>query len=228
MLQLTLDLVMGFIALLITTRILRKTQIKEISPFDFISALVLGELLGNAIYDEDVRIWNVLYALGIWTILMYAIEIITLKFRRSRKIIDGEPAIIIRKGKIDYNVLKKEKIDLNELLSLLRQKDVFSLREVEYGILEQSGELSVLRKYEYDNPTNKDMNLPSKSVYLPVSLILDGELLKKHLEVIGFDEEWLLKQLHRYGINKVEDVLYAEWKKDEGLYAVSKNATEKE
>jgi uncharacterized membrane protein YcaP (DUF421 family) len=111
---------------------------------------------------------------------------------------------------------------------LLRQKDVFSLREVEYGILEQSGELSVLRKYEYDNPTNKDMNLPSKSVYLPVSLILDGELLKKHLEVIGFDEEWLLKQLHRYGINKVEDVLYAEWKKDEGLYAVSKNATEKE
>lgn len=221
--QLTIDISLGFIALLAVSRFIRKTQIKEITPFDFISAIVLGELLGNAVYDEKIKIWSVLYALTLWSIFIYVVELITQKYRRSRKIIEGEPAIIIRNGQIDYNVIKREKLDINELLGMLRQKDTFSIREIEYAILEQGGGISILKKSSYDQPKAEDMNLPNKPVYLPVSLILDGEVLTKHLEAIGFSDEWLIKQLHQFNIRKFEDVFYAEWKQDEGLHVVTRN-----
>lgn len=223
MVQLTIELIVGFFGLLIVTRVIRKTQINEITPFDFISAIVLGELLGNAIYDPETNIWIVLYALTLWVILMMIIEIITQKYRRTRKIIEGEPAIVIRNGQIDYKVLKREKLDLNELLSILRQKDVFSIREIEFALLEQSGNISVLKKSKYDNPTTEDLNLSYKPVFLPITLILDGEVLKEHLGAIGFDEAWLINQIHMFDVQKVEDVFYAEWKQDEGIHVVKRS-----
>ena len=219
----TIELVIGFIALLVVSRVIRKTQIKQLTPFDFISAIVLGELLGNAVYDPEVKIWSVVYALVLWSILMLIVEIITQKFNKTRKVIEGEPAIIVRHGQIDYRVIKREKIDINNLLSMLRQKNCFSIREVEYAILEQGGEISILKKSEYDNPKSKDMNLPFKPVYLPVSLILDGVILKENLEAIGHDEKWLVNQVKNYGIESIKDVFFAEWKEDEGIHIIPRN-----
>ncbi len=226
-LDLTIELTIGFFALLAVTKFLRKTQINQITPFDFISALVLGELLGNAIYDEDINFVYILYAVFIWTCLMFIIEKITQKFRRSRKLFDGDPAIIIRNGQIDFNVIKKEKLDINELLSLLRQKDVFSIREVEFALLEPSGLISVLKKSEYSSPTIEDLNLPQEPVYLPINLILDGEIIYDNLRAIGFEEKWLQKQIHMYGIERIEDVFYAEWKQNEGIYVIPRNNSKK-
>ncbi|AKL94665.1 putative membrane protein [Clostridium aceticum] len=223
--QLTVELTIGFFALFAVTKLTRKSQINQITPFDFISAIVLGELLGNAIYDEKVKIWTIIYALIVWGTLMFIIEKITQKFRRTRKLLEGEPAIIVRNGKIDFNVIKKEKLDINELLSLLRQKDAFSIREIEFAILEQSGNISVLKKSKYETPTIEDLNLPLKGVYLPITLILDGEILRDHLYAIGFDEAWLLNQIHMIGIQNVEDIFYADWKQDEGIHIVSRNSS---
>lgn len=220
--QLTVDLVIGFITLLIVSRFIRKTQINQVTPFDFISSIVLGELLGNAVYDEKIKIGSVIYALILWAFLMYMIELITQKYRKSRKVLEGEPNIIIRNGQIDYNVIKREKLDINELLSMIRQKDAFSIREIEYAILEQSGSISILKKSKYSNPTIEDMNLPEKEVCLPINIIVDGEILKDNLDGIGFDEAWLSKKLNKFGIQNTQDVFYAEWKKDEGLHVVTK------
>lgn len=221
--QLTVELIIGFFALLIVIRFIRKSQINNITPFDFISAIVLGELLGNAIYDDQVKIWNVLYALALWAALMYIMELITQKIRRTRKPFEGEPAIIIRNGQIDYQVIKKEKLDLNELLSVLRQKDVFSIREIEFAILEQSGSISVLKKGPYDSPKAQDLNLPPKTVYLPVTLIMDGEVMQSHLDALGFDINWLKNQIQMFGFSNVKDIFFAEWKQDEGIHVVPRD-----
>ena len=221
--QITIELIIGFIALLVVSRVIRKTQIKQLTPFDFISAIVLGELLGNAVYDTDVKIWSVIYALILWSVLMLIVEIITQKFNKSRKVIEGEPAIIIRHGQIDYKVIKREKLDINNLLSMLRQKNCFSIREVEYAILEQGGDISILKKSEYDNPKSQDLNLPFKPVFLPVSLILDGVVLKENLEAVGFDEEWLIKQVKNSGLKNIKEVFFAEWKEDEGIHIIPRN-----
>lgn len=221
--QLTVELVIGFFALFAITKLIGKSQMNQITPFDFISAIVLGELLGNAIYDDKVKIWIIIYALVLWGLLMLAIEKLTQKYRRTRKLLEGEPAIIIRDGQIDFQVIKREKIDINELLSLLRQKDVFSIREVEFAILEQSGNISVLKKSKYKNPTMEDLNLYYKPIYLPITIILDGEIIKDNIDAIGFDKNWLLNQIHMFGVKSIVDVFYADWKQDEGIHIVPRN-----
>ncbi|MFT9498271.1 YetF domain-containing protein [Anaerosolibacter sp.] len=221
MVHLTITLTVGLSALLISTNLIGKIQLRQATAFHFISALVLGELLGNAVYDPEVSLCYILYSIALWTLLMYMIEIITQKFRRTRGFFEGKPSIIIRNGKIDLAELKKNNMDINEVQRLLREKDVFSVRQVEYGILEPGGTISVLRKWQYGSPTNKDLNLPQKPVFLPISLIADGELLKENLDSLGYDEEWLTTQLKMHNLNKIEDVVYADWQQDEGLHVVS-------
>lgn len=76
--------IFGFFVLLIATKILGKTQISQLTPFDFISAIVLGELVGNTIYDPEIKVWSILYAVLVWVVLIYTIEVITQKFRGTR------------------------------------------------------------------------------------------------------------------------------------------------
>ena len=220
--NLTVELIIGFFALLIVTKILGKTQINQITPFEFISSLVLGELVGNAVYDKDINAFYILYTVFLWALLLYTIEVLTQKFKGTRSFFEGKPSILVRNGQIDFNELKKEKLDINELQSLLRSKDIFSIREIQYAILETNGSISVLKKSKYDNPTNEDLNLPEKPIYLPVTVILDGEILWDNVQACGFNKKWLKNQLYANKISKIKEVFYAEWKKDEGLHIVQK------
>lgn len=111
--QITIELFIGLLALLAATRILGKTQIDQLTPFDFISALVLGDLVGSAVYDSDVKIWSILYAITLWTILI---------LRGTRNILEGNPSIIIRDGHIDRQQLSANNLDINELQQMLRQR----------------------------------------------------------------------------------------------------------
>lgn len=208
----------GFFALLLATKLLGKTQITQLTPFDFVSALVLGELLGNAIYNKDIGIKYILYAITLWGTFIYLIEWITQKFKKARSILEGNPSIIIRNGQLDREELKKNKLDLNQLQHLLRDKDVFSMREVEYAILEANGTVNVLRKSQFEKPTNKDMNVKPQRVQLPVAFIIDGEVLKDNLVQAGFDEDWLEKQLDYHSIRSAKEVFFAEWIEGEPLF----------
>lgn len=212
------ELLVGFIALLILTKMLGKTQITQITPFDFISSLVLGELVGNAIYDKNINAFTILYTVFLWGILIYFIEWITQKFRGTRNILEGSPSIVIRDGKIDRNMLKKNKLDINQLQNMLRQKDIFSLCEVKYAIVETSGTISVLRKEEYLQPTRGDLNLPSLVNSLSITFISDGKVDWGNLNEAGFDEMWLENTLKTYDINSPEDVLILEWNKENGVF----------
>jgi uncharacterized membrane protein YcaP (DUF421 family) len=209
--QLTTELIVGFLALFILTKILGKTQISQITPFDFISSIFLGELVGNAMYDDETSIFVILYAILIWGSLVYMIEIISQKFKGTRKMLEGAPTIVIRKGLLDRDQLKKSKLDINQLQNLVRQKGYFSLREVEYAILETNGTLSILPKYQYGSPNRQDMNMHTdQQPELPVTLILDGEINMDNLSTAGISKKKLLNQIHEHGYKTVKDVLYAE------------------
>lgn len=220
-----IELVVGFIVLLILTKLFGKTQISQLTPFDFISALVLGELVGNAIYDKKVHLGMILFATFIWGLLIIITEWITQKFRKTRGILEGRPSILVRKGKIVRKELKKNKVDIDQLQSLLRKQKAFSIREVEYAIMESSGDLSVLKKPEFATPTTQDMSLPLKPVYLTYPIISDGIVDENNLKEAGFDDNWLHKQLKINKVSKPEDVLYAEWNESTGFY-LQKNTKE--
>ena len=119
------ELLFGFVALFILTKIVGKRQMSQLTAFDFISAVILGELVGNALYDKNTGIKEVAFVIFIWGALLYMVEIITQKFKGTRKLLAGKPSIIIYEGNIIYEEMKKNKIDISELQQMLRTKDVF-------------------------------------------------------------------------------------------------------
>jgi uncharacterized membrane protein YcaP (DUF421 family) len=219
-LHVTIELLLGFIGLFIITKMLGKTQFSQVTPFDFISAIFLGEILGNALYDEKATVLTMLYSLFLWGVLMFTMKILGQKSLKIRSLIDGSPSVVIRNGMIIRKELKKNRITIHDLMYMLRLANVFSVREVEYAILEPNGNISVLKKANYETVKQQDLNLTPKSVYLPTTLITDGEIMWDNLKALGFDKKWLELQIQSRGINQVKDVLYAEWKENEGIYIV--------
>lgn len=213
-----LELFIGYFALLVLTKILGKTTISQFSTFDFIAVLVLGELVGAAMYVKETKVLHVLFAIAIWGALIYFTALITQKFRKSRSIFEGTPQLIINKGKIVFEVLKKNQMDLDQLSMGLRLKDAFSFYEVEYAFLEPNGDISVIKKPPYNTVTTKDLNLPPKVQCLSYHIVLDGEVIEKGLSSIQKDKQWLLNELKNYNHTDEKDVFVAEWNDETGLF----------
>jgi uncharacterized membrane protein YcaP (DUF421 family) len=215
--DIALELITGFLTILIVLKILGKIQFSQITPFDFITGLVLGNLVGDAIYDDSVGVMEILFSIGVWGLLIYIVEFLTQKSSFLRSVFEGTPTIIINKGQIVYKQLKKNHIDLNQLQQLLRKQGYFSIYEAEYVILERDGQISVAPKHKHGAPTNQDLHIPEKSFSLPYALIMDGKLIVNNLKESGNNEEWLKNQLSQRNIKEYKEVLYAEWQKESGL-----------
>lgn len=216
--SMALDLVFGLFCLWVITRILGKTQMAQITPFDFISAVLLGELVGNALFDEKISILQIAFVIFVFGFIMWSAEKLTQKFKRLRYLIEGYPSIIIHKGKLFRDAMKKNNLDIDQLQHLLRNKDVFSIQEVEFAILEANGDISVLKKSDFQTPTRKDMKLSPQDVPLPTTIISDGEMIYDNLKEKNLTEEWVLQQIQEQGYDKVEDVFYAEYTSGEDLF----------
>ena len=212
-----IETLFGFFLLFLLTKLLGKTQIRQLTAFDFISALILGDLVGNAFYDDEVGLFQIGFAILLWGSLLYVTELATQKFKGTRSLLEGRPSIVIHKGKLQREVMAKSKLDINQLLSLLRSKDVFSIRDVDYAILETDGTVSVLKKSHSQTPTRLDLNLNPEDVRLSFTLINDGEIIKDNLREIKQNQAWLENELQRQNVNSYKDVFYAEYKKGETL-----------
>ncbi|WP_371862539.1 YetF domain-containing protein [Mesobacillus foraminis] len=217
-LSIFLELLGGYLLLFVVVKLLGKTQISQISPFDFISALVMGELVGSAIYDPEAGFGMIVTGVLIWGALIYLTELVTQKSRKLRFKLEGRPAVIINKGKLDWKEMKRNHLDLDQLQQLLRSKDIFALKDVEYAILENNGAVSVLRKTEADQATCGDLNIQGKERILPYTVISDGVVLKDNLQNAGVSQEWLQHQLKTKGYDRLEEISYAEYEPGDDLY----------
>ncbi|WP_151734586.1 DUF421 domain-containing protein ['Paenibacillus yunnanensis' Narsing Rao et al. 2020] len=205
-----IKLVAGFIGLWAMTRLLGKKEITALTPFDFISAVILGDLVGETIYEKEHSVPMLIFTLGVWTLLSILFEKVTLKFPKLRKPLEGEPEILIRDGKIDFRKLHKNNLDFDQLRMMLRAKDTFSVSEVAYAIYETNGSLSILKKSQFESVTRGDMELPERGVTLPMSIIEDGIIQHSTLKALSRDEAWLTGELHKQGYAGPKAVAYAE------------------
>ncbi|RYL89789.1 DUF421 domain-containing protein [Sporolactobacillus sp. THM7-4] len=195
-----------------------RASLSEATPFDFISMVVVGDFVSDAIYDKHANIIKVLFAIALWGILIALIDWITLKFNRSRGFFESQPELVIKNGIIDRKVLKKNKVDINHLQMHLRDKNVFSFREIEFAILEPNGKVSVIKKPKFEPATRGDLKLPYLSSSLPLTLISDGTIIRKNLKKIGKGEDWLKKELAQHDIGDPGKVMIAEWSEEDGLF----------
>ena len=216
--DLTFELIVGFLLLFLLVKFVGRKIIKQVTPFTFIAGVVLGELLGNALYDHKIGVGYIIYAMCLWGVLLFIVEYIGQKSLWFRGIFEGKPAALIRDGKIDREELKKSKMNLNQLQSMLRQSETFSIREVAFCYLESNGSISILKKPQYQKTTLEDFNIVGKPTYVPVTIIRDGKVLWDEIRDLGFDESWLKRQLLTHNVSDYKDVFIAEWLEGDGIF----------
>lgn len=215
--SMTIKIICGLLALLIVVRLLGKKELSQITPFDFVYILVLGGLLEESVYDDKVTVWQVLAAIALWSLLIYSIEKIVQKFDITRQAVKGEPTVIIHDGELDIKALKKNKLESEQLRTMLRQQGIFSINEVKYGILEPSGQLSVL-EHERSAPVTAEMlSIQPKEAALSYLVIDEGKIVGTILEKIGKSETWLKSELAKLGYTEISKIYYAEWSKNDGF-----------
>ena len=212
-----IKVVVGFTSLYIILILTGRTSISQLTPFHFVFIMLLDDFFGHIIYENKLHIFKYLYAVCLWTLLMIIIEFLTRKFTKIRLFIHGKPIIVIQNGIIDRKAIKKARLDLNQLLSMLRQKSVFSVREVEFALIETNGQISIALKSNYKNPTIEDLNLRVEQVTIPVTLIIDGKIIRDNVKECGFNEKWLVNEINNRGFD-LKNIFYAEWKRNEGLH----------
>ncbi|OXM87089.1 YetF domain-containing protein [Paenibacillus rigui] len=222
--QYSLRTLLSFVALLLLTRLLGKKQLSQMTFFTYITGIALGNIAGEIVLNKEIKAAAGITAMALWAFLTILIEQLALKSPLVRVLFDGEPAIVIKKGKIQPKAMALSKLNMDDLSMLLRDKNVFSVREVDYGILEPNGKLSVLKKQEEEAPTKRDLKLPiQKRLYLPTELIVDGKIVKRNLKELQLNREWLEDQIKSFGVQSVDEVFFAELQSDGSLYLDKKS-----
>ncbi|WLV25317.1 DUF421 domain-containing protein [Aciduricibacillus chroicocephali] len=218
---LLLRLGLSFIVLFLLTRIMGRKEISQMTFFNFVSAISIGTIGASLAIDSSISMRNGLLALFGWAIFTLLLGWLNIKSEAARKIISGQPVIVIKDGKIMEEQLKTMRLDMESLNSLLRENNVFSLKDVDYAIFETDGKLSVLKKQEKQPLVQKDFNKqPSKQKIFPIptSVITDGQVLTGNLEKLDIDCKWLDQQLQMAGVQSYDDVFYAEVQEDGSLH----------
>lgn len=217
--------ILTYLVLVIFTRAMGRKQISQLTYFDYVVGITIGSIGAELALTKSVNILDGIISLVTWSALTILTSEITLKNIKLRLLIDSEPLLIIDKGKVIYNNMKKAKYNIGDLLMQLRNKDIFNITDVEIAILEPDGKLSVLKKAELTSVTVGDMNIKKPKVGMMIDIILDGNILSSHLPLIKKNEDWIRSQLKSRNINNIKDVVYAGIQADGQLYIVTKDVT---
>ena len=197
-----------------TMRLMGKRQIGELQPYELVITIMISDLA--ALPMQDTRFPLLLCVIPIVTLLLLKIllSLIQLKSQKARKIIDGEPTILVCNKQINYSELKKQQINIDELMEELRLLGYFDLSNIQYAILENNGRISVLPSNESSSSSsgsssNTQNSSSKKEPLLPKILVSDGKINTNTLTSINKDEKWISNVLKNHNINSIEDVVIA-------------------
>lgn len=197
-----------YLVTVIVIRCMGKKEIGQMQPFEFVISLMIADIAATPLTDTGIPIFfGIIPILGLLFSYM-VLSICNMTSTILRGIICGRPEILINKGKIVEKSLIKERITINELQERLRVKDVFSIEDVEYAILETNGELSITFKPNKRNITPEDLGITPEFVGISYDLIIDGKISEENLEILGKDYKWLKNEVNKFGYEP-EDVLIA-------------------
>lgn len=193
-----------YILVLVVMRLMGKREIGQLQPFELAISIMIADLASIPMTDIGVPITNgIIPILGL-LVMHLIISIINMKSIKAREIICGKPSILVYRGKINENALKKERFTINELEERLRGNNIFNLGDVEYAILETSGQVTVIQKPEKRNTIPEDFNIVPEYEGIPYDLVVDGKIMYKNLQLLGKNEEWLKKQVEKFKMKPQE------------------------
>ena len=188
-----------YIIVLIVMRLMGKREIGQLQPFELAISIMIADLASIPMADSGIPITNgIIPILGL-LVMHLIISVINIKSIKAREIICGKPSILIYRGKIDEKVLKKERFTINELQERLRGNNVVNIGDVEYAILETSGQVTVIQKPNKRTTTPEDFDIMPEYEGIPYDLVVDGKIMYDNLKIIEKNYEWLKKQIEKFG-----------------------------
>lgn len=207
--EIALRSVISIAVLFVLAKLMGSKQISQLTFFDYIIGISIGSIAAEMSADDEVPFHFPLIAMAVYTIIAIAISVATVKSIRMRRFMNGTPTIVVDRGRIVRKNLKREHIDLNEMLTQCREQGYFNLADIEFAVLETNGRLSILPRSDKRPLTPEDMNLHPPEEGLCANVIIDGVVMERHLKSIGKNREWLDRQMKEQKIKSVKDVLLA-------------------
>lgn len=192
-------LILYFLVLVIM-RIMGKRQIGQLQPFEFVVTLMIADLVAVPMQDKDIALINGVIPVLTLLLAQLAISYVSLRSSRLRGIVCGKPCVLVRKGELKEEVMKKNLYNINDLMEQLRAKGYPNLEDVEYAILETNGDLSVIPKSQKRPVHPYDLHLTTEYDGLPVLLVVDGCVLDSNLVEANLSRDWLIEALSRHGL----------------------------
>ena len=193
MLIVAIRTVILYLSLLFTLRLMGKSELSKMSPFQLTVIFMIAELAAIPLDSIDASLINGIIAIFMLTFLQILISFLCIKSERFKTFISGRPTIIIEKGKLNIKEIRKQRITLTDLMEQLRIKDCSNISDVEYAIVETNGELSIIKKGEI----------------LSSIIISDGNFYEKNLSFSGLDKRTFHNKLKKAGINSIDSVFLA-------------------
>lgn len=196
-----------YIIVLFVMRFMGKREIGQLQPFELAISIMIADLASIPMSDTGIPIWNGITPILGLLVMHLLISLMNMKSMRAREILCGKPTILIYRGRIDENALRKERFTLNELQERLRGNNIVNIGDVEYAILETSGQITVIQKPNKRNTTPEDFNIMPDYEGIPYDLVVDGKIMSENLKQIGKDENWLKKQTQKFNIDPEEALI---------------------
>ena len=207
-------------------RVMGKRQIGQLQPYELVVIIMISELAAIPMQNTGIPLLSGLIPIFILVAAQVTLSYISLKSERARGVICGTPSIVIENSRIVEDELRRLRLNLNDLLEQLRLKNVPDISDVEYAILETSGQLSVILKSEKRPVEPQDLKISPEYEGLPITLIIDGQVIKENLKKVDLDMIWLQKELSKYGIKNVKDVFFASLDAHKQLYYQLKSSAQ--
>jgi len=203
--SITLKLVTGMIGILAFLRITGKAQMAQITPLDTVSAFVIGALVGGVLYNPDMSMLHIIFALIVWTGFNMLVRF-AMRSAYMRHLIKGKSDFLVKKGIINFGNFKRNSLEMEQFRILLRQKGIFSMFDVEDVLFETNGAVTVL-------PTGKTAD--------SFLIVNNGEFVESGLAGSEKSKEWALYHIKRNGFNSPSELFCMEWTPNKGIYFVS-------
>ncbi|GAB1529932.1 MULTISPECIES: DUF421 domain-containing protein [Brevibacillus] len=205
----------SYFFLLILVRLMGKRELGKLSVFDVVISIMLAEMAALAIEDVDKPALRFYLPMLLIALLEVAFAYVSLKSKKFRDTVDGSADLIIENGQIREQAMRRNRLNMDDLMVHLRQKDVKNIADVEFALLEPTGQMSVFLKEQKEKVTREDLALMKKLQVgpvsykgLPIPLILDGKVRTEALSKIGQNELWLKREIRKYGIKDIREVSF--------------------
>jgi len=208
-------------------RIMGKREIGQLQPYELVVIIMISELAAIPMQNTGIPILNGIIPILILVAAEITLSYISLKSEKARGIICGKPSVLIENSKIVESELKRLRFNVNDLLEQLRLKNVADIADVEFAILETNGQLSVILKSQKRPVQPQDLNISPEYEGLPITLVIDGQIIKQNLTQANIGMEWLKTDLLKSGI-QIKQILFATLDSHGKLYYQIKSPAEKQ